>query len=122
MKKPTICRYCAGKVIFTDTSAIYEHGKYKIYLCTNCNAYVSVHKGTNKPMGDLANAVLRMKRRETHEAFDTYWQGAGMTRSAGYKWLAVQLNIPTKKAHIGYFEMETCEWVIKLCKAANQAA
>ena len=118
MKKPTICRYCGGKVIFTDTSAIYENGGENIYLCTNCNAYVGVHKGTDNPLGDLANAVLRLKRRETHEVFDAYWKEAGMTRSAGYKWLAVQLGIPVKSSHIGYFEMERCEKVIQLCKGA----
>ena len=122
MTRPTICRYCGGKVILTDASAIYENGRDKIYLCTNCNAYVGVHKGTDKPLGDLANAVLRLKRRETHEVFDAYWKGAGMSRSAGYKWLAGRLGIPVKQAHIGYFEMETCERVIKLCKAAKSAA
>ena len=122
MKKPTICRYCGGKVIFTDASVIYENGRNNIYLCTNCNAYVGVHKGTHNPMGELANAVLRMKRRETHKVFDAYWKSAGLSRSAGYKWLASQLAISKKSTHIGYFDMETCEQVVTLCKAAKQAA
>ena len=90
-----------------------------IYLCTNCNAYVGTHKGTNKPLGRLANAVLRMKRRETHKVFDGYWQRMNMTRSAGYKWLSNQLKLPKSKTHIGYFDMETCENVIQLCHAKN---
>ena len=122
MKIPKICDYCSGKVIFTSNSAIYENGKEMIYLCTNCNAYVGVHKETNRPLGRLANAVLRMKRRETHKAFDSYWRDKKMTRSAGYKWLANQLKLPKEKTHIGYFDMETCENVIQLCCVKNNAA
>lgn len=54
-KIPTICPYCGGRVIFTDSSAIYGGRSYgMIYLCTNCNASVGVHKGTRKPLGTLA--------------------------------------------------------------------
>lgn len=81
MTIPQICHYCGGKVILTQATDIYEHGEGSIYLCTNCNAFVSCHKGTTRPMGRLANAVLRMKRREVHQIFDAWWTAQGMTRS-----------------------------------------
>lgn len=67
MKIPTICDYCGGKVIFTDSAIVYHGKSYgNIYYCTNCGAYVGVHDGTKKPLGTLANAALRSKRREAH--------------------------------------------------------
>lgn len=68
MKTPTICRYCGGKVILTTARAIYGKGDDPIYLCTMCNAYVGCYKGTTTPMGKPANAVLRLKRQETHRS------------------------------------------------------
>lgn len=124
MKIPKICRYCGGKVILTDASEIYERSTEKIYLCTNCNAYVGVHKGTDRPMGKLANAALRMKRRETHSVFDAFWSARNMTRKDAYRWLARELGVPQSRAHIGNMEMDECERVIRLCweKGAEKAA
>ena len=51
MKKPTICRYCGGKVILTDSVRIYGKDYGDIYLCTTCNAFVGVHKDSGKPLG-----------------------------------------------------------------------
>lgn len=115
MNVPEICRYCGGKVIFTDAKKIYENGTDKIYLCTNCNAYVGVHKGTNRPLGKLANAALRMKRRETHTFFDAFWQAQNITRAEAYRLLARELGVPERKAHIGNMEMDDCQRVIDFC-------
>ena len=53
MKIPTICDYCGGKVIFTDSAIVYHGKSYgNIYYCTNCGAYVGVHDGTKKPPWD----------------------------------------------------------------------
>ena len=92
-KIPTICPYCGGKVIFTDSAVLYGGKSYgMVYLCTNCNASVGVHKGTRKPLGTLANTALKSKRRETHAIFDGYWKGQGMKRSAAYQWLAQEMG------------------------------
>lgn len=130
MKAPTICPYCGGKVILTDSFVLYgEKNKDniydthknncrksdKIYFCTNCNASVGCHKGTSKPLGTLANFVLRAERRETHRIFDKWWQSNGMTRSQGYTELAKRMNLPKYKTHIGQFDMAQCEQVIRIC-------
>lgn len=118
IKAPTICNYCAGKVIFTDSAIVYGGKSYgSIYYCTNCGAYVGVYDGSRKPLGTLANAALRMKRRETHEQFDGWWRTQGISRSQAYKWLALQMRLPEYRCHIGQFDMAQCQQVIEICVA-----
>ncbi len=131
MKTPSICRYCGGKITLADPREIYGdsverlglEGEY-IYLCRTCNARVGCHKGTKRPLGNVANEVLRLKRRETHQIFDAFWTEVGMTRTEAYHWLGQQMGVPDKKAHIGSFEMDQCQLVIDLCRfdATRKAA
>lgn len=114
IKIPTICPYCGGKVVFTDSAVIYNSKSYgNIYLCTNCNASVGVHKGTRKPLGTLANSVLKLKRQETHRIFDSWWKSCHMNRGDAYQWLARHMELPIYRAHIGQFDMNQCEQVIQ---------
>lgn len=122
MTIPVICRYCGGKIDLADAREIYGSSvtrlgleNEKIYLCRTCNARVGCHKGTNQPLGNVANEVLRLKRRETHEIFDAFWRRKALTRTQAYQWLAGQLCLPEKKTHIGSFEMDDCQKVIDLC-------
>ena len=123
MKAPEICRYCGGKVELVPAGVIYGEStsrlgltEEKIYLCRTCNARVGCHKGSERPLGNLANEVLRLKRMETHQVFDAFWKRRGMTRTQGYRWLAEQMNMPEKCTHIGSFEIDTCEQAIRLCR------
>ena len=93
-----------------------------IYQCQNCNARVGCHKGTTRPLGNLANEVLRLKRMETHQVYDAFWKRSGMTRTQAYKWLAEQMNLTEDRAHIGSFEMDQCQMVIELCKKNSEEA
>ena len=67
MKISTICRYCGGVVRLVPARKIYGASTDRlgltdenIYLCQNCNARVGCHKGTNSPLGNVANEVLRL--------------------------------------------------------------
>lgn len=112
---PVTCRYCGGKVIRCSARALYgARGQGEIYFCTNCNAAVGVNTA-GEPKGKLANAVLRQKRIDTHRIFDRWWKTRGMTRSEGYVWLARQMHLPTRLAHIGNFDMDECDTVVALC-------
>ena len=130
MKIPTICRYCGGVIRLVPARMIYGLSTDRlglsgenIYLCQNCNARVGCHKGTNRPLGNVANEVLRLKRRETHQVFDAFWQGNGMSRTKANKWLAAQMQLSEKDTHIGGFEMDQCQQVIDLCeKELNKEA
>ena len=121
MKIPTICDYCGGKVIFTDSAIVYHGKSYgNIYYCTNCGAYVGVHDGTKKPLGTLANAALRSKRQEAHNAFDPLWRKRGLKRSEAYHWLAKRMKLPDYRTHIARFTMAQCQEVIEICNEEMQ--
>ena len=127
MKKPEICRYCGGVIRLVPASSVYGASVYRlglekesIYQCQNCNARVGCHKGTTKPLGNVANEALRLKRIETHHVFDAFWKARHMTRSNAYKWLSQQMRLPAKATHIGGFEMDQCQQVIDLCSTADR--
>ena len=129
MNIPEICRYCGGLILLVPAEKIYGPKAAKrlglsgerIYQCQNCNARVGCHKGTTRPLGDVANEALRLKRIETHHVFDAYWKSQNMTRSGAYRWLSQQMRIPAKQAHIGGFEMNQCQQVIDMCGAQSEA-
>ena len=97
---PTICRYCGGAVHLVPAAKVYGPAaakrlgleREKFYQCQNCNARVGCHKGSARPLGNLANEALRMKRMETHQVFDSFWKERGMSRTQGYKWMAKKLR------------------------------
>lgn len=128
MEIPEICRYCGGNVRLVPAHMVYGPAAVKrlklenemFYQCQNCNARVGCHKGTTRPLGNLANEVLRLKRMETHRVYDAFWKRRGMTRTQAYKWLAEQLQLSEERAHIGSFEMDQCQMVIDLCKKMDQ--
>lgn len=124
MQVPEICRYCGGVIRLVPAEAIYGEAAAQrlelagewIYQCQNCNARVGCHKGTTRPLGNVANETLRLKRMETHQVFDAYWKRRGMTRTAAYRWLAKRLHLSEEQTHIGSFEMDQCQKVINLCQ------
>ena len=71
MKKPTICRYCGGIIRLVPAADVYGSSTERLgmqneylYQCQNCNARVGCHKGTTRPLGDVANEILRLKLSE----------------------------------------------------------
>ena len=123
---PTICRYCGGVIKLIPAKMVYGEstrrlgmeGEY-VYQCQNCNARVGCHKGTTRPLGNVANEVLRLKRMEAHRVFDALWKSGRMTRTGAYRWLAGELHLRPDRAHIGGFEMDQCQKVIELCEKTN---
>lgn len=129
MEISEICRYCGAVIRLVPARNIYGSAverlgleKEYIYQCQNCNARVGCHKGTKRPLGNVANETLRLKRMETHQVFDAYWKRRGMSRTKGYKWLAGQMGLPERLAHIGGFEMDQCQKVIDLCRKTKEDA
>ena len=122
MEIPTICRYCGGAVRLVSASKVYgpaaaaRLGIERFYQCQNCNARVGCHPGSTRPLGNLANEALRMKRMETHHVFDSFWKERGMSRTQAYKWMAKKMRLSEELAHIGGFEIDRCQKLIKLCE------
>lgn len=114
------CDYCGRPAEFVDSSVVYHGKSYgMIYLCRHCNAYVGVHKGSDKPLGRLANAELRRWKKAAHAAFDPLWRYGGFVgnRNGAYRWLAEQMGLPVSETHIGMFDVEKCRMVIQICRA-----
>ena len=102
--------------IYCDTKIIYGISYGMCYYCKPCNAYVGVHKGTNKPKGTLANEKLRKLRKQCHDKFDPYWKNGKIKRASAYKRLSRALCIDAKNCHIGMFDEETCVKMLALFK------
>ena len=118
-----ICPYCGKKAEYIDSSRYYLNGvSYgMIYICRHCDATVGVHKGTNTPLGTLANKDLRKLRKECHDLFDTLWRGkARRSRQKAYAYMARLMDIDIDQAHIGMFREEDCELLIEKLKARKK--
>jgi len=113
-----VCDYCGKLAQFrTSSTFIYKVRDYgPVYFCPCKFAYVGVHKGTNRPLGRLADGVLRKARKEAHKAFDPFWKSEDMRRADAYKWLSEKLGIHRLDCHIGMFDDKMCRRVVRACK------
>jgi len=116
--KSIICPYCDNPATFATGKEIYPYRKdlysKNFWRCEPCGAYVGCHKGTDKPLGRLANKELRDAKIKAHSLFDPLWKEKKMSRTYAYKWLSERLNIDTNKCHIGMFDVEMCNKVIEI--------
>ncbi len=113
MSGPVVrCPYCDKVADFVDGRTVYPHrpdlARLRFYVCEPCGARVGCHRGTNNPLGVLANGPLRTARLSAHAAFDPLWKGGGMSRASAYKWLASELGISESDCHIGMFDEDQC--------------
>ena len=123
-----ICPYCGDKTEYIDSNYIYGRSYGMIYICKPCDAYVGVHKGTDKSLGRLSNKELREAKKQAHYYFDQIaktglinkiykkWIPNISNRNKAYKWLSIQLNINEELCHIGMMDVEQCNDVVKVCK------
>lgn len=113
------CPYCVqdiklvmGKEIYPERPDLY---KKKYWLCKPCEAYVGCYGNTDRPLGRLAKAQLRVLKIKAHHALDALWEDGHMCRTHAYLWLAKQLGIAENACHIGMFSTQMCKEVIALC-------
>lgn len=115
-----LCPYCGNKAELADTAEVYRGRSYgMMYICRPCQAWVGCHKGTNKPLGRLANEQLRHFKQKAHAAFDPLWQRGSRrrfeSRSAAYEWLAGKMRLSRDECHIGMFDVDDCKNVVQFC-------
>ena len=109
-----------GGVIYPHRGDLHD---LLFWYCAPCLAWVGVHKGTEKALGELANATLRSVRNKAHREFDPLWKrkmdrhglSRRKARGCGYQWLAEQLGIAAENCHIALFEEEMCWRTIEIC-------
>ena len=107
----SLCPYC-NWVINNSFLRETETGFTRCY-CPRCRASVSVSE--DGPMGCLADRRLSFVRQATHFAFDNLWKSSSMDRTRAYLYLAQQLKISPKLAHIAKFDVDTCVKAIYVC-------
>ena len=115
MCNKVICPYCLEPAKLVDSEVIYGRSYGNSWLCVPCDAYVGCHKGTNKPLGRLANKDLRQAKMKAHIAFDPLWKSKKMTRREAYIFLANKLGVETKDCHIGMFSIYQCDLTVTIC-------
>lgn len=116
-----ICPYCGKEALWCENKEKYgrNYGKsYMCYFCKACDAYVGCHNNTQKPLGTMANAELRMWRIKAHSTFDALWKCGKMSRKEAYQWLSDKFN--KKAIHIGESNIETCREIMILINIFNQ--
>lgn len=120
--KKVMCPYCDELAKLVDSEEVYYGRSYdqKMYLCRPCKAWVGCHKGTETPLGRLANAELRGWKMAAHKAFDLKWRdNKSFTRRQAYQWLADKLGISGKGCHIGEFDLYHCKEVVRICEGGE---
>jgi hypothetical protein len=119
--KRVFCPYCDKPAELVTGKAVYPHlaklHKKKFYVCNPCKAHVGCHPGSERPLGRLATASLRRKKMAAHAEFDPLFRSKKMSRKEAYKWLAKELGIPGSECHIGMFDEEMCDRVVRVCRA-----
>jgi len=120
-----VCPYCYNDSDYIDSALIYGGKSFgMIYHCRPCDAYVGVHRGTNRALGRLANKELRECKKAAHSYFDPLWKSKmkshkmqkNVARGLAYKWLSKKMELPEELTHIGMFDVEQCKKVIEFCK------
>ena len=131
---PVFCDYCGEPAQLVTGKKVYPHlpGLWpkQFWRCVPCMAWVGCHRGTERPLGRLANADLRRAKMAAHDAFDRLWRAKmrrdgipkSKARAAAYKWLANQLGIDAEECHVGMFDMETCKRVVEICQSIGRRA
>lgn len=115
------CPYCQKAAEHVKGRTLYptrlELAYKDFWRCAPCKAWVGCHARTTHPLGRLANAQLRKAKQAAHAALDPLWlSGPKGKRSLVYKRLAAAMGLPESECHIGMFDIEQCERVVKLCK------
>lgn len=125
------CPYCNLDAHLVSGDTIYPHRPDLHHLhfwhCAPCGAYVGCHRGTERPLGGLANVELRLAKQQAHAAFDPLWKFhtwtdgyQTMTRDAAYEWLADQLGMSRADCHVGMFDVEQCQRVVEICNERDK--
>ena len=106
------CPYCNARAVLVLSKIVYGKDYGKMWICSNypnCDTYVGCHKGTDTPLGNMANASLRKLRIATHLRFDNLWKTGRMKRGKAYSWLSKVMDLSIQNTHIGNFSERQCK-------------
>lgn len=79
---------------------------------SGCTGSIGAHPD-GRPLGTPADAATKEARIRAHQVFDAWYQGMGMKRGDAYRVMAKMLGLAPEDAHIGSFDLETCEQLVR---------
>lgn len=85
-----------------------------------CEATHGAHPD-GRPLGIPADKATREARMRAHEAFDGWRKAAGVRRPMAYRELAKRMEMTEDEAHIGRFDIDQCERVVRLFSTQGTA-
>jgi len=104
-----ICPDCGAKMVLRKSKIGMFYGCSSFPKCrTTQGAYPN-----GVPFKLPANKETRQWRIKAHIRFDTWYKSRYLTKNEAYARLANYLNLPQKEAHMGYFNIDRCQQVIK---------
>lgn len=110
-----ICPYCQKPAKLIDSAVVYRGTSYGlIWDCRPCDAYVGVHKGTETPLGTLADRETRQARRRAHAVFDPLWTFGKMSRRDAYRLMQDMMQMTAEEAHISRMDASQCMRLIAI--------
>jgi hypothetical protein len=95
-----------GAEIYPHRPDLYDLFFWKCNECQNC---VGCHKGTKKPLGNIATKELKRARQEIHKILDPIWKNKQMKRREIYREISKALGY---EYHTG--EIKTIEEARKI--------
>jgi hypothetical protein len=108
-RAPRICPAHATTLVGAST----QYGRR--YSCPHPSCTVVQWAGSTSTPADAATRAARIK---AHDAFDSLWHPERPgSRSKAYAAMAVALELPPPKCHIGMFDIEQCERVIEFAES-----
>ena len=120
------CPECGSEMILRQTNKFkYKNGEpRKFYGCSkwpNCKGTHGADPQGN-PLGIPGDHETKKMRIKAHDIFESLWKTKStfLTKGEAYNWLAGRMGIANIDCHIGRFDKEQCEKVIKLCEKGIQ--
>ncbi|QBY56420.1 zinc-finger-containing protein [Cupriavidus oxalaticus] len=121
-----LCDYCGGKAVLArmgEETYPYQEDHGPVWICSPCHAWIGVRARSkhHTPLGRLADAALREKKSQLHDALEPLVAAkmrrdgvnAFEARGKAMKWLIASLHIPVDSPSIHALSLDQCEQAIQ---------
>jgi hypothetical protein len=112
------CPTCNIQLVLSKTRFGIQYVPSVTCRVKDCSGRIGAHSD-GRPLGSPADTKTRQARMRAHAAFDRIWEQHIMTRARAYVWMAKLFGI--SEAHIGNFNIDQCETLIKAVKTTYPA-
>ena len=116
------CPYCGAKAKLMTSREMFGEEAFdperKLYVCQNyekgCDSYVYTQKGTNIPLGQMADSALRAMRIKAHKAINDVVRSRKMSKNDVYKYIAAAMGYREGHFHLAQSSYYNCQETIRL--------